>query len=102
MALWDNPKDVKKITCRRCGSRALRAHYRIFPMWLCENDSCGHVWGFWSFALNFHFDGEFTVNEPEVDDNLMAVATRCFETGKVVTGSVDRSGKLTITEHESG
>lgn len=33
--------------------------YAGFPMLLCENEDCNTVKGFWSFILDFHFNGYF-------------------------------------------
>lgn len=31
-----------------CGAEPYRVIYMGFPMWLCSDDECNQVWGFWS------------------------------------------------------
>lgn len=50
-------------TCPSCGKEAWRVLVPPFPMWLCSDDECSTVWGFWSWALGniVLFDGHFIV-----------------------------------------
>lgn len=49
--------------CPQCNLEMMRVIYFGFPMWLCPDEVCGAVDGFWSFLpeyLNwFELDGYF-------------------------------------------
>jgi hypothetical protein len=45
--------------CCVCGSDASRVMYLGLPMWLCNNEGCSIVWGFWSWLPTLWFNGAF-------------------------------------------
>jgi hypothetical protein len=38
--------------CPICASSPLRVIYMGFPMWLCSNEECSCLFGFWSFVAD--------------------------------------------------
>ena len=52
---------MKKPKCVNCNNTdPHRVIYSGFPLWLCREDECSLVWGFWSFIFVFiPFNGWF-------------------------------------------
>jgi hypothetical protein len=45
--------------CPTCQSEAKRVIYMGFPVWLCSDDGCNTLWGFWSWVPGLYFNGAF-------------------------------------------
>jgi hypothetical protein len=46
--------------CELCHKKQIRVLYAGFPMWLCSNEDCNYVSGFWSFICDWiPFNGVF-------------------------------------------
>jgi hypothetical protein len=52
--------------CPTCGDvDSVRVIYFGFPMWLCMDEECSTVWGFWSFMIDsFPMIGEDEDGDP--------------------------------------
>lgn len=37
-----------KKDCHACGSKRFRVLWGFYPVWLCSNEHCGYMTGFWS------------------------------------------------------
>ena len=60
--LPDNWRDTKP--CPDCGTRAAHVIYYGLPMWLCDNELCGRLFGMFSFIADWlPFNGYFFVFE---------------------------------------
>jgi len=47
------------MNCPICGKEMYQVIYMGFPMWLCSDNECNVVMGFWSFLVEFWFNGFF-------------------------------------------
>lgn len=45
--------------CDYCDNEMEKVIYLGLPMRLCSNEECNTVCGFWTFVLDFYFDGYF-------------------------------------------
>lgn len=46
--------------CKSCKKRMVRVIYTGLPVWLCSDDECNTVDGFWSFIMDYiPFNGMF-------------------------------------------
>lgn len=44
--------------CKKTGDTVI---YLGFPMYLCSDDQCNAVWGFWCWVVEIYFNGYFHV-----------------------------------------
>jgi len=44
---------VSELVCPVCGKKAHRVVCLLLPMFMCSDEHCSNLWGFWSFLVEW-------------------------------------------------